>query len=215
MEMNEYFGDWMNVIDSSLLNSTLCRLSGKQFLPEHDNVFLAFKKCDYHNLKAVFVGMDPYPQPGIATGVAFANRLNTPKDCVSPSLRVIIECLEDNYNDLPNGEFDVTLDSWSRQGILLLNSALTVAPNKPGSHALLWRPFISSLIHNLSERKNGLIFVLFGSQAESFEMYIDSPNVIKCQHPSFYARKNMKMPYIFRQIDDIMAKSGMDLIYWL
>ena len=215
MGMSDYFGSWMNVINPNILENTLKRVSATRFLPQKECVFNAFLKCDYNNLKVVFLGMDPYPQPGVATGVAFANSIDTQYDKISPSLKVIIESLKANYDDLPNGEFDITLDSWSRQGVLLLNSALTVYPNKPGSHALIWRPFISNLLNNLSERKKGLIFVLFGSQAESFEKHINSSYIIKCQHPSYFARKNMPFPYVFKQIDDMMIQNGMELIYWL
>lgn len=213
MEICDYFKDWMDVIDVNLLNSTLNRLSSVNFIPDRNVVFEAFRKCDYNNLKVLFLGMDPYPQKGVATGVAFANRKDTPYDKLSPSLKVIVDSLNKYYTDLPNGEFDYSLDSWSRQGVMLLNSALTVIENKPGSHALIWRPFISKLLNNLSVKKNRTIFVLFGKQASSFRRFIESDYVIETVHPSFCARNNELLPDIFSQIDSMM--NPYDLIYWL
>lgn len=213
MEISNYFKDWMNVIDISLLNSTLSRLSSVNFIPDRSIVFEAFRKCDYNNLKVLFLGMDPYPQKGVATGVAFANRKDTPYNKLSPSLKVIVDSLNKYYTDLPNGEFDYSLDSWSRQGVMLLNSALTVIENKPGSHALIWRPFISKLLNNLSIKKNRTIFVLFGKQASSFRRFIESDLVIETVHPSFCSRNNELLPDIFSQIDSMM--NPYDLIYWL
>lgn len=213
MEISDYFKDWMNVIDISLLNSTLSRLSSVNFIPDRSIVFEAFRKCDYNNLKVLFLGMDPYPQKSVATGVAFANRKDTPYNKLSPSLKVIVDSLNKYYTDLPNGEFDYSLDSWSRQGVMLLNSALTVIENKPGSHALIWRPFISKLLNNLSIKKNRTIFVLFGKQASSFRRFIESDLVIETVHPSFCSRNNELLPDIFSQIDSMM--NPYDLIYWL
>lgn len=213
MNIDEYFGRWMEVIDASILDSTLKRLENSTFLPDRSIVFDAFRKCRYENLKIVFLGMDPYPQKGVATGCAFANSKDTPYENLSPSLKVIVDSLNKYYDDLPNGEFDYSLDSWSRQGVLLLNSALTVIEGKPGSHALIWRPFISKFLYNLSVKKNGTIFVLFGKQASSFRRFIESDSIIETVHPSFCARNNELLPDIFSQIDSMM--NIYDLIYWL
>lgn len=214
MKIADYFNDWIGVIDENLLYQTLSKLNYQSnFLPEQNIVFEAFRKCSFDKLKIVFLGQDPYPQKGIATGVAFANKIDTPYDKLSPSLKVIVDSLNKYYNDLPNGEFDYSLDSWSKQGVLLLNSALTVIENKPGSHSLIWRPFISKLLNNISKSKKGTIFVLFGKQAASFRKFIESNLIIETIHPSFCARNNVLLPDVFSQIDSMMDKDN--LIYWL
>ena len=131
----EYFGDWYKCIDKEALAKVKKQLDilykTKLVCPHYIDVFKAFKLCDYNNLSVVMLGMDPYPQKDVATGLAFAN-----KDKVeSPSLKVIQDTLGYNINP--------TLESWARQGVLLLNSALTVEMNKVGSHIMMWRPFIS------------------------------------------------------------------------
>jgi uracil-DNA glycosylase len=100
--------------------------------------------------------------------------------------------------DIPHNliTFDPTLEEWSKQGILLLNSALTVEVNKPNSHQLIWRPFISSLLKKLSEVNPGLIYVLWGNVANSFKSYISKGNKIySVPHPAYYARTNTRLSH--------------------
>ena len=94
-----------------------------------------------------------------ATGILFGNKADVPEDELSPSLKVVKEAAV-NF-EVPHNSiiFDQTLESWARQGILMINSALTVEMNKVGSHTMLWRPFISSLLKNISETNPGLIYV--------------------------------------------------------
>ena len=93
--------------------------------------------------------------------------------------------------------FDPTLESWAKQGILMINSALTVEMNKIGSHVMIWRNFISCLLKHLSQRETGLIYVLFGKQAQTFEPYINKQfnTIINMEHPAYFARTHTKMPY--------------------
>lgn len=211
----EYFGDWYPLIDKQSLNRVLNRLiTETDFTPPHEDVFKVFTKCSFSNLKAVFLGMDPYPQKGVATGVAFANKKDVPLTEMSPSLKVIFNSVGAYYSDVPDGTLDCTLDLWSRQGILLLNSALTTKIDSPGSHALLWRRFIASLLSNISKNKPDTVFVLFGQQAQSFSSYISNSPCIRCVHPSYCARKGILLPDIFSEIDALLAKSD-TYIYWM
>ena len=199
MTINEYFGDWMKVLDRKetvkIMNwlkttdsSTLC--------PSIKNVFKAFKLCSYNECKVIFVGQDPFPQKGVAQGVLFGNSSNTPEDKLSPSLKVVKESVI-NF-DIPHNliTFDSTLESWAKQGILMLNSALTTEVGKVGIHTLKWRPFIGSFLKNMSEKNPGIIYVFFGSQAKSLNTYINSNNNYKLfiEHPAYYARLNKRMP---------------------
>ena len=200
MTIEEYFGDWMKVIDRQELirvSSWLSKQNPSTLCPSHADVFKAFTLCSLNDCKVIFLGQDPYPQKGVATGILFGNKADTPEDKISPSLDVIKEaCI--NY-EIPHQElvFDNTLESWAKQGILMLNSALTCTVNNIGSHTLNWRQFIVKLLKNMSIREYGIIYVLFGRQAQSFKQYIDAEhnNIIEVEHPSYFARTKTKMPY--------------------
>lgn len=199
MTIDEYFGDWMKVLDRKetvkIMNwlkttdsSTLC--------PSIKNVFKAFKLCSYNECKVIFIGQDPFPQKGVAQGILFGNSSNTPEDKLFPSLKVVKESVI-NF-DIPHNliTFDPTLESWAKQGILMLNSALTTEVGKVGIHTLKWRPFIGSFLKNMSEKNPGIIYVFFGSQAKSLNTYINNNNNYKLfiEHPAYYARLNKRMP---------------------
>lgn len=199
MTAEEYFGDWIKVIDKIELIRVmkwLATINPNSICPSKNNIFKAFKLCPYKDLKVVCLGLDPYPQPGVAQGILFGNSKDTPEHLLSPSLKVIKECAI-NY-EIPHNliEFDNTLESWARQGILLINSAFTCEVNKVGSHINIWKPFTSKLIENISSKNNGLVFVLFGNQAQSFKPHIKGfQKIIEVPHPAYFARRNEIMPY--------------------
>lgn len=201
MTLDEYFGDWMKVIDRTELESAMSkvRLEYKRRLlcPAQSDVFRAFKLCSLKDLKIVMLGQDPYPQKGVATGVLFGNRKEVSNDDLSPSLNVIKEAIIDFEIPHNNIIFDQTLESWAKQGILMINSALTVEVNKIGSHVMLWRHFIAKLLKNLSNYDTAIVYVLFGKQASTFKPYIDSKfnHIIEIEHPAYFARTNTKMPH--------------------
>lgn len=100
------------------------------------------------------------------------------------------------------------MEEWAEQGVLLLNTALTCEVNKPGSHSLLWRPFICQLIKNICDYNTGIVWLLLGNSAQSFEPYINKHQyIIKAKHPSFYARTHEKLPYhIWHDINKILIR---------
>ena len=219
MTLREYFGDWVKVLDETSLNKVLTVINNlykvKSVMPEYKNIFKAFTLCSLRDLKIVFLGMDPYPQEGVATGILFGNKKDVKK--LSPSLEILKNaCIGyDESYILPN--FDVTLESWGRQGILMLNSALTVEKDKVGSHTMLWRPFIAKLLNNLSNYDTGMVYVLFGNQAQTFEPYVNKQfnNTIKVQHPSYFARIGQPMPHkLFLDIDNLMIQKYGKPIKW-
>lgn len=220
MTLQEYFGDWAKVIDFNELNVVLGKLGAinpELLCPHPSYVFRAFKLCPYKELRVVFLGQDPYPQKGVATGILFGNKDRIPDDKLSPSLKVIEECCI-NY-EIPHGpiEFDKTLESWAKQGILMINSALTCKVNEIGSHVMMWRKFIATLLKNLSYRETGIIYVLFGRQAQTFEPYIDQKynHIIKVEHPAYFARANKIMPYsVFTDINKLLQGQYGETIKW-
>lgn len=219
MQINEYFGDWLKVIDVQELNKVVTQLNvlgqTKPIVPAYKDIFKAFTLCSMHDCKIVMVGQDPYPQKGVATGVLFGNKEGTTE--LSPSLEVIKEAAINYEKPHPPIEFDVTLESWAKQGILMINSALTCEMNKVGSHTMLWRPFISTLLSNLSNLSPGLVYVLFGDQAQTFEPYINKRcnSIIKVHHPAYFARTNAKRPYwLFTELNKMMKDDYGISIKW-
>lgn len=218
MTAKEYFGRWASVIDITELTKVLNmlkRINQDKLCPDYHNIFRAFELCKYEDCKVIFLGMDPYPQKGVATGILFGNKPDTIQ--LSPSLEVIKEsCI--NY-EIPHNpiEFDITLESWAKQGILMINSALTCEIGKVGSHVNLWRPFMSKLLKNLSEYNTGIIYVLFGSQAKTFKPYINKNynDIIEVEHPAYFARTNQIMPYsIFTDINKLLKDKYGTTIKW-
>lgn len=215
MTAEEYFGDWYKCLSQSELGSVLGKVKAAYdqtiVYPYFKEIFSAFRYCDYNNLKVVILGMDPY-NDGYATGLAFANRAGTKK--LSPSLRVIENCLQREYStDRP---IDCTLMSWAKQGVLLLNSSLTVEALKPGSHSMLWRKFIASFLQNLGQWQTGIVYVLMGEQAKTFKPYIGLYNdVITCKHPAYYARCGQSMPRVFKDIDTLTVGKNNLKITWI
>lgn len=210
MTLEEYFGRWMRVIDKRELESVLSKLGPeykrKPICPAQSNVFKAFEVCPYDKLKVVMLGQDPYPQKGVATGILFGNKEGTRDEDLSPSLQIIKEAAI-NF-EIPHNciIFDPTLESWAKQGILMINSALTVEMNKVGSHVMLWRPFIASLLKKLSKNETGIIYVLFGKQAQTFKPYINKQfnTVLEENHPAYFARTGEAMPHtVFEQISKL------------
>lgn len=213
MTLDEYFGDWMKVIDRTELNNVMAKVGQeyrkKLLCPAQSDVFRAFELCPLKDLKAVFLGMDPYPQKGVATGILFGNRAEVEEENLSPSLKVVKEAAI-NF-EVPHYciTFDQTLESWAKQGILMINSALTVEMNRTGSHVMLWRPFISKLLKNLSEYDTAIIYVLFGRQAQTFKPYINDKfnHIIEIEHPAYFARTGKKMSHeLFTSISNTVKE---------
>lgn len=209
--MDNHFNSWDYIIPKNELQDVTKALSKlyleRNIFPAKELVFEAFRRCNYRTLNAVILGEDPYPQQGVATGIAFANKDDTK---LSPSLLQFKNCLELK-------EFDPTLIKWCKQGILLLNTTLTVEENKTGSHILLWRPFIKQFLLNLQEYNPGLIYVLLGNNAQSFEIYINPKfnYIIKDKHPAYYSRnKTIMSSYIFEEINKILYNNNGYKINW-
>ena len=208
MTKEEYFGDWMTVLPIKEMQEAISKVNPirDRICPDYKNIFKTFYKCPYRELRLVILGQDHYFQRNKATGLAFANFNNTPENQLSSSLQVIKESIinyEIPYNLIT---FAPELEEWAEQGVLLLNTALTCEVNKPGSHSLLWRPFICQLIKNICDYNTGIVWLLLGNSAQSFKPYINKHQyIIEAKHPSFYARTHKKMPYhIWHDINKIL-----------
>lgn len=219
MTIDEYFGDWMKVLDRNETMKVMgwLRTVNKETLcPNIKDVFKAFKLCPYNKCRVIFVGQDPYPQRGVAQGVLFGNSSDTPENKLSPSLQIIKESVinfEISHNLIT---FDPSLENWAKQGILMINSALTTEVGKIGVHMMKWRPFMIAFLKQMSMINPGIIYVLFGSQAQILEPYINKNNyVLKIEHPAYFARINKKMPYhIWKDINKILYDLYGEKIEW-
>lgn len=219
MTIDEYFGDWMKVLDRNetmKIMGWLRTVNKETLCPNIKDVFKAFKLCPYNKCRVVFIGQDPYPQRGVAQGVLFGNSSDTPENKLSPSLQIIKESVI-NF-EIPHNliTFDPTLESWAKQGILMINSALTTEVGKIGVHMMKWRPFMIAFLKQMSMINPGIIYVLFGSQAQILEPYISKNNyVLKIEHPAYFARTNKKMPYhIWKDINKILYDLYGERIEW-
>jgi len=163
----------------------------KRFTPPLKQVFRAFEECPYNKLQLVMVGQDPYPQIGVADGIAFScsntNRLQ-------PSLRYIFEEINRTLYNGHEVTKDVDLKRWSNQGILMLNTALTTEVNKIGSHYDIWKPFTAYLLDWLNNYNPGLVYVFMGKKAEEWSEIIDETNNTKffVKHPASAAYSGSK-----------------------
>ena len=217
MTIDQYFGRWMQVIDREELLKVYRFIQSKPSIcPSKADIFKAFKLCDYDNCRLIVLGQDPYPN-NRATGLAFANPLSIAPENISPSLEKVKDSLTRDVISWKSITFDQTLESWAAQGVLLLNSSLTVEPNRPQSHSLYWRPFMCKLIKNLSEWRTGMVYVLMGPQAKDFARSINTANnhLLTCDHPAYYCRKQKPMPNILKQANDIIYGLNGDRIKFI
>lgn len=217
MSFEEYFGGWVKVIDKKELNNVVGQVSlirRDLLCPAYTDIFKAFNLCSYDSLKVVMIGQDPYPQEGVATGILFGNKEGTE---LSPSLKIVKEaCI--NF-EIPHNSviFDPTLESWAKQGVLMINSALTCEVNKVGSHTMMWRPFMTKLLRNLSEINTGIIYVLFGENAKTLKPYINSKSniILEEKHPAYYARTESRMPStVFEEVSKLTKEKYNEPIIW-
>jgi len=202
MAIKEYFGDWAHIVDLREAERVMAALKPKASVlcPRLKDVFKAFRLCPYRDLRLVIIGQDPYPQvvngSPIAQGLAFAVPNGFSWKSFPPSLKVLTESVIDFSVPHHAATFAPCLEDWARQGVLLLNAALTCEAGRPEAHALLWRPFMVSLLKSLSLYSNGLVYLLMGSCAKSLSAYIshDGNHVFETRHPAWYARSGQKMP---------------------
>ena len=180
------------------------RDAGKRFTPPLKQVFRAFEECPVNKLKVIIVGQDPYPYFGVADGLAFSCS-NTGK--VQPSLQQIFHAVEHTvYQEFPTYQ-DPNLTRWAKQGVLLLNSALTCQVDKIGSHYHIWKDFMAYVMDILNYTDTGMIFVLMGKQAQELEGFIGEHHyVIKTSHPASaaYKKETWDCNDMFNEINKII-----------
>ena len=181
--------------------------------PEAKNVFNALNLVKYDDVKVVIIGQDPYHQPHQAHGLCFSVLEGTK---LPPSLQNIFKEIEDETGKKPNTNGNLT--SWAKQGVLLLNSILTVRESCPNSHKNKgWELITSKIIKLLSERKDPVIFLLWGANAIQLGKDIDKSRhyVLTCAHPSPLSAYNGFFGCgHFNKTNEILRKLGKKEIEW-
>jgi len=189
------------------------RAAGKIIYPPNADMFNALSLTPFSEVKVVIIGQDPYHGPGQAHGLAFSVKPGVP---TPPSLKNIFqEIHRDLGKEIPDNG---CLTHWARQGVLLLNPVLSVERGKPGSHRDLgWEQFTSTIISQLSAKKEHLVFLLWGSQAQRKADLIDASRhtVLKSTHPSpFSAYKGFLGCKHFSTTNEILRRLGKGEINW-
>jgi uracil-DNA glycosylase len=187
--------------------------AGKVVFPPGDQVFNAFNRTPFDQVRVVIIGQDPYHGPGQAHGLSFSvpNGIKAP-----PSLVNIFKELEADLGVQLSGSAD--LSPWANQGVLLLNATLTVEQAQAGSHQKKgWEEFTDVAIHALNENKQGLVFVLWGSYAQKKGAFIDTHRhlVLKSPHPSpLSAHRGFFGQRQFSRINQYLISQGQAPIDW-
>ena len=158
------------------------KAAGQTIYPPGGQIFRAFELTPVNQLKVVILGQDPYHGPGQAMGLSFS----VPDGVAAPpSLRNIFKEIESDLGIRMSGR--PNLEGWARQGVLLLNSVLTVRASQPTSHSRIgWQEFTDAVIKYISDNCNGIVFMLWGNFARSKKALIDTSRhyVLEAAHPS-------------------------------
>lgn len=183
---------------------------GKIVLPEPKNFFRAFDLCELNKVKVVIIGQDPYHTPGVPNGLAFSVNKNQK---LPPSLINIFRELE---FDLGVKNYIGDLSAWSRQGVLLLNTCLSVCAGLPASHSNIgWENFTNAAIEEIQKKKN-IIFLLWGKHAQQKKAFIQEDNfILEAAHPSPLSANNGFFGCNhFSKTNNLLTSLGSDPIDW-
>ena len=190
------------------------RRSEVRVFPEEKNVFNALELTPFESVKVVILGQDPYHGFGQAHGLSFSVQKGTP---LPPSLRNIYkELQEDLGGELPT---EGDLSHWAKQGILLLNTVLTVEEGNANSHkGMGWERLTNRLIDSLNELNHPVIFILWGKPAQDKEKLITNPNhvILKAPHPSpLSAYRGFFGSKPFSRVNEILIQQDQTPIRWI
>ena len=181
--------------------------------PEEKNVFNALELTPFESVKVVILGQDPYHGFGQAHGLSFSVQKGIP---LPPSLKNIYKELQEDIG----GEFPTEgdLSHWAKQGVLLLNTVLTVEEGNANSHkGMGWERLTNHLIESLNELNHPVIFILWGKPAQDKEKLITNPNhvILKAPHPSpLSAYRGFFGSKPFSRVNDILIQQGQSPIRW-
>ncbi|MCG3778095.1 MAG: Uracil-DNA glycosylase [Nitrospira sp.] len=187
--------------------------AGQVVLPTSENIFTALAATPYDSVRVLLVGQDPYPTPGHAHGLCFS---------VQPTVRPVPQSLRNVYRELhddmgcriPNNGY---LEPWAGQGVLLLNTALTVRAGQANSHhGRGWEPFTDRIIELVAAKQTRVVFVLWGRQAQTKRGLITQSHhtVVAAAHPSPLSVRKFYGCRCFSQVNRELVEAGMAPIDW-
>lgn len=186
---------------------------GQTILPARKDIFNALASTPHDQVRVLLVGQDPYPTPGHAHGLCFS---------VQPTVRPLPRSLRNVYRELredlgypiPNNGY---LEPWARQGVLMLNTVLTVRAYKANSHqGRGWERFTDRIIELVTARQTPVVFVLWGREAQKKHLLITQPHhtVVACAHPSPLSARKFFGCRCFSHINGDLAAAGLPPIDW-
>lgn len=175
-----------------------------------EDIFKAFA-ADPDTIRVCILGLSPYPNQNDATGIAFGVQRGRNYHALPYSLKAIIDGITEEYNYIAY-EPDTSLQHWVDQGVLLLNCALTCTQSNPTAHIELWKSFTKSVIEILDQKR--IIFYLLGSEAKSYEQFINYSTVFKSIHPAASAYNSMKFDSKFKLVADTLYNINKTELKW-
>jgi uracil-DNA glycosylase len=196
-----------------LLDTVKQEMQKKVIYPKSKDIFNALKLTPFEKVKVVIIGQDPYHGPNQAHGLAFSVQKGV---ATPPSLQNIFQELKNDLNISPPNHG--CLEEWAKQGVLLLNTVLTVEAGKAHSHANLgWETFTDKIIQILNDEKENLVFLLWGSHAQKKGLQIDPTkhHILKAPHPSpLSAHRGFLGCRHFSKTNAFLEKVGKEPINW-
>jgi uracil-DNA glycosylase len=213
---------WANKLKTFILSSDFDYIlqelynqssKGNKFTPPLKLIFRAFIECPFDNVKVVIVGQDPYPALGAADGLAFS--CNNGK--LQNSLKYIFKAIENTVYKIEGYGWDQDLTRWSKQGILLLNTALTTNVGEPGTHHDLWKPFTNQVIDALINNHTGIIYIFLGKIAQEWIDIVEPNNyVLTASHPvsALYGNNDWDCQDVFNKTNIILNNLYNQKIIW-
>lgn len=188
-------------------------LSGKTIYPAAKNIFNAFNLCPFDSVKVVIIGQDPYHEPNQAHGLCFSveSGVNFPPSLINIYKEIESDC---GHKSITNGD----LTAWAHQGVLLLNSTLTVAAHEATSHSGRgWETFTDSVIAALAKNKTNIVYILWGSFAQKKAEIVDKKEnlVLTSAHPSpLSAYRGFFGNHHFSRANEYLTEHGKSPIDW-
>lgn len=214
--------EWKTVLQNVMVSQDFLKLQEyilneytiKKIFPEQKKIFRAFDITPFSNVRVVVLGQDPYHDEQQANGLSFSVNDNVK---LPPSLKNIYKEIESDLGiskDFSNGN----LENWATQGVLLLNSVLTVVAHTPSSHkGKGWEVFTDSVIKEISDKRSGVVFMLWGKYAKSKMHLMDTSKhlVLEATHPSpFSAYSGFFGCKHFSKCNEYLKKQGGKPIKW-
>ncbi|MGN8069018.1 uracil-DNA glycosylase [Mucilaginibacter sp. SG564] len=214
---------WMEVLKDEFGKDYMIKLkdflqkekaAGQVVYPKNSEIFNAFNTTHFDDVKVVILGQDPYHGAHQAHGLSFSVQ----KGIATP--RSLINIYKELQTDIPGFKIPAhgNLEDWAKQGVLLLNATLTVRASSPGSHQKQgWEEFTDEVIKTISDKKQGIVFILWGAFAQSKAALIDENKhfILKSPHPSpFSADRGFFGSKPFSKTNEILKREGKAEINW-